>query len=579
MRHYKLLPLLAGLAVALSVPLAAGADSGSQATDSKQHRAHVSSTLLAAAQANTHASFRVIVQGRRYTSSTNVGQGVSATVAQHPGDAAGTTKKFVSISAVAAELTGEQILTLAQQSEILAITEDAPVRLTGGGDKLSNKQKWPRVADVTTFWSSKLSKLEAPAIAIVDSGIDASRPDFGGRVVAEVDLTSLEPNSSGDGRGHGTFVASIAAGSAAKYAGAAPNAKLVSVDVVGDDGVALTSDVIRGADWIIAHKDAYNIRVANFSLHGTLASSFMLDPLDKAVERLWFSGIVVVAAAGNQGVNGRPSRVLFAPANDPFVITVGATDIMDTVSAKDDVAAPWSVYGYTADGFAKPELSAPGRYMVGAIPPGSTLAAERGGKMVEDGYMQLSGTSFAAPVVAGAAANLLAAHPDWTPDQVKGALMLKPRPTPNAAPFSTGVGEVRAAKAVKVDNPPNPNASLNAFLVPDPEGGPRPMFDAAAWTDIAKANVSWDSAAWTDAAWNSAAWTDAAWTDAAWTDAAFASAAWTDDMEEAAAWNSAAWNSAAWNSAAWTDVLAEMHPAGGYWLGKGDEKSEEDDND
>jgi serine protease AprX len=567
MRQYKPLLVLAGLAVALSLPVGAGAEAHTQSAGFQTPRAHVSAKLLAAAQANPDSSFRVIVQGRKATSSSSVGAGVSATVSESPGSASGLLKQFASISGVAAELTGNQILRLADQTEILAITPDGPVRLSGRAGKLSNQQKWPRVAGVTKFWSGKLSRQEPPTIAIVDSGIDASRPDFDGRVVAEVDLTTLGPNSPGDGRGHGTFVASIAAGSANKYAGAAPQAKLVSVDVVGDDGTALTSDVIRAADWIISHKDEYGIRVANFSLHGTLATSFMLDPLDRAVERLWFSGVVVVTSSGNYAVDGQPSGVMLAPANDPFVITVGATDIADTVNAKDDVAAPWSSYGYTVDGFAKPELSAPGRYMVGAVPPDSSLAAERVGQFVAPGYMQLSGTSFAAPVVAGAAANLLAVHPDWTPDQVKGALMLKTRPTPSAMPFSTGVGELNAVKAAKVEAPPNPNAALNRFVVPDPEGGPLPVFDAAAWTDAAKANAAWDDAAWTDAAWTDAAWTSAAWTDAAWTDAAWTSAAWTD----------AAWTDAAWTDAAWTDALADVTADGGYWIGDGDKDEDEDD--
>src|SRR5262245_23185655 len=81
----------------------------------------------------------------------------------------------------------------------------------------------------------------------------------------------------------------------------------------------MTRDVIAAADWILANKDTYAIRVANFSLHTSQANSFMYDPLDKAVERLWFAGVVVVAAAGNYGVEGTPSGVPFAPGNDPFV--------------------------------------------------------------------------------------------------------------------------------------------------------------------------------------------------------------------------------------------------------------------
>ena len=144
-------------------------------------------------------------------------------------------------------------------------------------------------------------------------------------------ITRLLPNSPGDGRGHGTFVAGIAAGTAAGYAGAAPQAKLVSLDVMDDNGMARTSDVIAAAQWIYEHKNEKNIRVANFSLHSTVPSNFTNDPLDKAVEKLWFAGVTVVAAAGNYGKPDGPSGVLFAPGNDPFVITVGAVDLDGSV--------------------------------------------------------------------------------------------------------------------------------------------------------------------------------------------------------------------------------------------------------
>src|ERR1700693_4757707 len=99
------------------------------------------------------------------------------------------------------------------------------------------------------------------------------------------------------------------------------------------------------------------MRVVNLSLHGMLQSSFLYDPLHQAVENLWQAGIVVVAAAGNYAVNGQQSGVLYAPANDPFVITVGATDVNNNADPKDDTAAPWSAFGYTEDGFLKSELS------------------------------------------------------------------------------------------------------------------------------------------------------------------------------------------------------------------------------
>lgn len=217
-----------------------------------------------------------------------------------------------------------------------------------------------------------------PTIAIVDSGIDATRvADFGGRVLTQVDLVSGGNNSAGDGRGHGTMVASLAAGSAVLRAGVAPDARLVSLDVIDDAGAGRTADMIAAVDWILANRFLYNIRVVNFSVQSVLPSSALYDPLDRAVEQLWLNGVVVVAAAGNYATGGKASGVLYAPANDPFVITVGATDVNGSKNVKDDTVAPWSAFGYTIDGFAKPEIAAPGRYMVGAVPRSSTLARAR----------------------------------------------------------------------------------------------------------------------------------------------------------------------------------------------------------
>ena len=119
-----------------------------------------------------------------------------------------------------------------------------------------------------------------------------------------MNLASLSPNSSGDGYGHGTFVASIAAGQASGFAGVAPNANLVSIDVMNDQGEATVADVIAACDWILQNKAEDNIRVANFSLHAENPASLFFDPLDQAVEKLWLNGVVVVTAAGNYAVNG-----------------------------------------------------------------------------------------------------------------------------------------------------------------------------------------------------------------------------------------------------------------------------------
>src|SRR4029453_5854960 len=95
----------------------------------------------------------------------------------------------------------------------------------------------------------------------------------------------------------------------------------------------------------------------------------------------------------------------------------------------------------------KPELAAPGRYIVGPVPEGSTLAVQRADKIVAKGYIQLSGTSFAAPGIAAAAEQILAKHPEFTPDQVKGALMASTKNVDGAAEGSVGVGELQMSRA------------------------------------------------------------------------------------------------------------------------------------
>jgi serine protease AprX len=531
------------VAAVLAAPVAAPAADGNGP-------ALVPDGLIARAQANPGKAFSVIVQAKRGESSAYVANLVRAVVASEKGKAKGLQRKFSAVNGVSARLTGAQIMALAQQKGILAITRDRKLRASG---QFSNDQGWVDTVNVNDFWTAQtMNSLQVPAIAIVDSGIQKNRNDFdwGARVVKQVTLTSLLPNSPGDGRGHGTLVAGLAAGSATKYGGAAPTAPIVSLDVMDDNGMALTSDVIAAADWILQNKATYNIRVANFSLQSTTPASFAFDPLDQAVERLWFNGVVVVAAGGNYGENGLPTSVAYAPGNDPFVITVGASDLNGTSStAADDTAAPWSAFGYTLDGFAKPELGAPGRGLYGPVPSVSTMAREHPERLAcaVCPYMWMSGTSFAAPVVSGAAAMVLAYHPNWTPDQVKGALMLSAQQT--AAGAALGVGELNAKAATQVASPPNPNLALNQFVGPDGSGGL--VFDSASWASTAQANASWNSASWNSASWAAASWNSASWANASWAAASWAAASWNSASWAAASWAAASWAAASWNAASW----------------------------
>ncbi|MDX6488442.1 MAG: serine protease AprX [Gaiellaceae bacterium] len=508
--------------VALALPLAA---SGKDRKDAPQLAKYVSPGLLKKAQDNPTQNIRIIIQsdgGSQQADKALRGLGK-------------LKKDLRLVGAVSVEVPAGVVNYLAGVPG-LTITPDSPVKVSGSVHY--STQMWPYESGNAALWNGTTA---APTIAIVDSGLDATRADFTGRAYPQVNLSTLTPNATGDGRGHGTFVAGIAAGDAAGYTGAAPAAKILPIRVMDDNGVAMTSDVIRAAQWIYDNKGAYNIRVANFSLHSAMPSRFTNDPLDKAVEKLWFAGVTVVVAAGNYGTANGPSGVRYAPGNDPFVITVGAADLGGSIKPFDDAAAPWSAYGYTYDGFAKPEIGAPGRYMVGPVPTAATLTSERPDHVVAPGYMQLSGTSFAAPAVAGAVAQILSRHSSWTPDQIKGALMVTAKPVPGAIPLSLGVGELNAAKAAWRNlTPPNPNAALNRFVV-SASNGSGMTFDAASWSDYVKANASWADASWSDASWADASWSAASWADASWADAS-----WADGSLAAASWADAAIASASW---------------------------------
>ena len=236
---------------------------------------------------------------------------------------------------------------------------------------------------------------------------------------------------------------------------------------------------------------------------------------------------MVVAAAGNNGNAFGPVGI-GAPANDPFVLTVGALDISKTLAYQDDKRAPWSAYGSTADGFMKPDVAAPGRWVVGPIPNGSTIHDRKPWRVVDPGYMWMSGTSFAAPMASGAAAQILARRPGLSPDQVKGALMASARYLSTEDP-GAGVGEIDIAAAAKLSSPPNPNQNLYAFVH---DGA----FDAEAWSNHVRSTANWTQANWTAANWTASNWVSSNWVSSNWVSSNWVSANWTASNWVAANW-------------------------------------------
>jgi serine protease AprX len=347
-------------------------------------------------------------------------------------------------------------------------------------------------------------------IAVVDSGVFKTK-DLKSRIKKQVNF-SINMHKSTDLYGHGTFVAGIIAGngngSNGKYIGVAPKAKLVSIRISDDQGMSNESDVISGLQWIFDNKDLKHIRVVNMSLNSSVEQSYHNSPLCAAVEILWFNGIVVVVSAGNNGTAN-----LYPPANDPFVITVGATNDMGTVALSDDVIAPFSGYGIAENGLIKPELVAPGKNIISLLPDhrNLTISKQHPENRVTSLYFRMSGTSISAPMVSGAAALLLQNDPTLTPDQVKYRLMATANnnwPGYDANKAGAGYLDIYAAVHGTTTESANTDITASQLLW---SGSEPVVWESVAWNSVAWNSVAWNSVAWNSVAWNSVAWNSDYW--------------------------------------------------------------------
>ena len=436
------------------------------------------------------------------------------------------------IRGLAVRLPHRAAAVLRRDGRIAAVT--ANVRVTPRMDGLEASglaTAYPDAVQAPQVWSAWTGR--GVGVAVVDTGIAGRVADFAdargrSRVIASA-VTNPAATSADDRFGHGTHVAGIVAGDgrrrdprdpvAGRYVGIAPDANLISVKVSDDAGNASVLDVINGLQFVVDHKDALNIRVVNLSLQSAVPASYRTDPLDAAVEAAWFSGIVVVAAGGNRG--DAPDAVGYAPGNDPFAISVGAMDDRGTKARGDDLHAAWSSTGRTQDGFAKPDILAPGSAIVSVLAPGSAYATACPDCVVGKDYIRAGGSSMAAPVVAGVVALMLEANPRLTPDQVKGTLLARARDI-------SGPLDVVSAKAADAARSPSPPA--NAGIAPND------LVTAATGT------IDYTRASWSRASWSAApAELAAGWARASWSCACAATGGGETEPSRAS-WSRASWS-------------------------------------
>ena len=479
---------------------------------------HTHPHLLELAAENPGQLARVIVQ------KTPGAEGVEA-LAENLGGKA--IQDLSIINAFAAEMNAQSAVELSRAQEVRWVSPDtAMVQPSYCSECIPTSNlanTYIRTINADKVWNrSPFIQGQGVGIAIVDSGINPSGDFYTvmgvNRQVANVRFNTDYNQNTSDGYGHGTHVASIAGGDGSDsnglYIGVAPMANIVNVKVSNDDGSAMMVNVIQGLQWVLENKDRYNIQVVNLSLNSTVEESYHTSPLDAAIEILWFNQIVVVASAGNHG-NG----TIYPPANDPFVITVGATDDKGTYTLSDDSVASFSAYSTTIDGFTKPDLVAPGKDIIARLVNSNMgMAGEHPENLVGNQYFRMSGTSASAPMVSGAVALLLQDEPNLTPDQVKYRLMATANNVwPGYSPTTAGAGYLDVQSALQTNTIENANTgTLPSQLL---YTGPDPIaWNSASWNSVGWNTVGWNTVGWNTVGWNTVGWNTVGWNSDYWDD-------------------------------------------------------------
>ena len=382
-------------------------------------------------------------------------------------------------------------------------------------------------------------------VAVIDSGI-ADVPAFDGRIrpvegsdgstQACVNLSS--ESGCADSFGHGTFVAGM-------VHSVAPEADLLSLKLSGRDGKSTVSRVLAALQWVIANRSAHGIDVVNLSLRSDSSFSYRLDPLNLAVEQVWANGITVVVAAGNQGPG---AGTIAKPGDDPWVITVGASDDHGTAATDDDTVVGFSSQGPTfADGLAKPDVVAPGKSVHSVRSPGSE-ADLRYPSFVDDDTRLGSGTSFAAPQVAGAAALLLQADPTASNDRIKFALMHTA--TALGTPMSAGRGTIDVQAALAAPAGLANQSNFHPILFPS--GAPSLLdllgteYEGTSWQGTSWQGTSWQGTSWQGTSWQGTSWQGTSWQGTSWQGTSWQGTSWQGTSWQGTSWQGTSWQGTSW---------------------------------
>jgi serine protease AprX len=444
------------------------------------------------------------------------------------------TKQLPIVTGFAATIPSTVLGTLAGLPGVRAVTGDHLVVPASASTEVPPGPSVHRDAIGSTAANADGLTGAGTTVAVVDSGIADVAP-LAARVrsVAAAGGTArcvnLSPEAGcADSFGHGTFVAGM-------VNSVAPGADLISLKLSGRDGTSNVSTVLTALQWIITNRIAHGIDVVNLSLRSDSSLSYRIDPLNLAVEQVWANGITVVVAAGNQGPN---AGTIAKPGDDPWVITVGASDDHGTASTADDTMSEFSSRGPTlVDGVAKPDVVAPGRSLHSLRSPGSE-ADLRYPYFVSATHRLGSGTSFSAPEIAGAAALLLQADPTATNDRIKFALMETARPLGAATASGRGTIDVLAA----LNAPAGEANQSNFHPLLFPSGLPSLLdllgteYEGTSWQGTSWQGTSWQGTSWQGTSWQGTSWQGTSWQGTSW---------------QGTSWQGTSWQGTSWQGTSW----------------------------
>ena len=481
----RTLSVLLATAVSVGTLLGASPTVGATTTNytvSQKTRAHP--LLQVGAQAEPSKLVTVLVSKTSSSvSSSTVAKTVPASVLQD----------FPSINSFVLQISQQAALNLAKAAGVRYVTPVSKVHLTSI-DASHLKTTYEGTLGTPNEWNGAAplgATGQGVTVAVLDTGVNPALTDVSTNLVC----TMVKSSSCNDGHGHGTHVIGIVKGRdvLGRYIGVAPDAQVISIKVADDTGQATNQDVINGLQWVYNNRQTYNIRVVNLSLGGSAAESYASSAIDAYIEQLWLSGVVVVVAAGNYGTNS--DATWYAPANDPYAISVGALDDNQTTTTTDDSLASFSSRGLTQDGFAKPEIVAPGRKITSTLAGlTSYLGKTYPDRIVDTNYITMSGTSMAAPVVTGTVALLLQQFPNLTPNQVKWLLQNTEQTyagQPDGAGMLSPVALLQRAAAGSI-------GSANQGLTPSSALDPT--------TSTVTSTSYWNQSYWNQSYWNQSYW-------------------------------------------------------------------------